>query len=74
MPSILTIAACVFGLMGMNLLWSFTVTWHWGLLLGGMCYLAGCITAQVLSSWWPLLVAFCLAWVLRLLGLDPDAR
>lgn len=37
-----------------------------GLLIGGLSYLSGAILAMTLSSWWPLLGGFLLAFVIRL--------
>jgi predicted membrane channel-forming protein YqfA (hemolysin III family) len=44
---------------------------HFGLILGGLCYLGGAIGAYTLDSWWPFLIGFGLAWVIRFLGGDP---
>jgi hypothetical protein len=50
-----------------------------GLVFAGLIVAAViCIGAAYLSwttgAWWPLVVAFALGWLLRLLGLDPGWR
>ena len=45
---------------------------HYGLFLIGLTYASAGILAIVANDWWPLPAGFALAWVLRMLGLDPD--
>jgi len=41
------------------------------LILLATTYGSGAALALLYMEWWPLLAAFALAWVLRLMGLDP---
>ncbi len=72
----LYIVAGLFGLMGLGtgLAWAASRGLNLGLLLGSACYWAAAIGAYELSSWWPLLAGFALAWCVRLLGGDLGAR
>lgn len=45
-----------------------------GLLLSSVVSIAGALAAIYLISFWPLVLAFALNWVLRLAGLDPSSR
>ena len=45
-----------------------------GLLLSSLVSISCSILAISLVEWWPLVVGFCLNWILRLLGLDPSRR
>ena len=44
---------------------------HFGMFLMGITYAASGVLAIALPHWWPLLAGFVLAWMLRLLGLEP---
>ena len=74
MKILLYIFDCLFGLMGVGLFSGYTASKHIGLLLGGVVFLGAAAASFYLVSWWPLLIGFVLALVLRLLGLDPGAR
>lgn len=41
---------------------------HFGFMVRGDCYVGGAVLAFLTKSWWPLLVAWVLAWVVTLLG------
>ena len=45
---------------------------HYGLFLIGLTYAGAALIAVLTKEWWPLLAGFALAWVLRIMGLDPD--
>ena len=64
----------LFGLMGIGTLNSAAQLKfkHLGLLLGGLAYLVGAITAYGLDSWWPLAIGFGLALLSRFLFGDPQ--
>jgi len=61
---------CLYGLITLRTAWSYRFK-HIGLDLGAICFLAGAIAAVNLEKWWPLILAFVLTWVIRLLGGDP---
>ena len=63
--------AGVFLFMAFGLTSTFVATNSIGALLGSMAYGIGGLVAILNASWWPLLIGFCVAIVLRLLGLDP---
>lgn len=42
-----------------------------GLVLMATTYGSAAALALIFMEWWPLLAGFALAWVLRLMGLDP---
>jgi hypothetical protein len=45
-----------------------------GLVLISTTYGSSAALALLLMEWWPLLAGFALAWVLRLMGMDPVPR
>jgi hypothetical protein len=45
---------------------------HIGLLLMSIAYGASAGAALSLMEWWPLVAGFVIAWLLRLVGLDPE--
>lgn len=63
--------AGLFLLLAAGLLFAFHRTKHHGLLLIACAYGGGAGLALALAHWWPLAAAFALAWILRLVGLDP---
>ncbi len=46
-------------------------TRHFGLFIMAMTYAASGLLAFTLPHWWPLVTGFVLAWMLRMLGLEP---
>ena len=44
---------------------------NFGLLLGGIAFGGAAVFSFMLMAWWPLVVGFIAAWVLRLLDFDP---
>ena len=73
MEFIVYIFSISFVLMALALMFAYHRTGHYGLFLMGITYAASAGLAVVLMHWWPLVAGFILVWVLRLLGLDPDA-
>ena len=63
----------LFGISLIYFAWQFRFK-HIGLDLGAICYLAGATGAVTLEKWWPLIVAFILAWMVRLWGGDPGYK
>jgi hypothetical protein len=37
-----------------------------GMVVGGVCYIAGACFAYALDAWWPLIAGFAAAWIARL--------
>ena len=66
--------AASFVFMAVALILTYRRTGHYGVLLLAVTYGVAAGMAVVLMHWWPLVAGFVLVWVLRLLGLDPDAR
>lgn len=63
-------SAC-FVFMAIALMLAYRRTRHYGLFLIGMTYGTAAALAVMLTHWWPLLAGFIIAWLLRLMGLDP---
>ena len=74
MEIIIYIFAASFIFMALALMFTYQRTKHYGVFLLGLTYGASAGLAIVLTHWWPLVAGFALAWILRLLGLDPDGR
>ncbi len=69
----LDIVASLFALLGVGVLLSWVACrGRPALLLGAACYLGAAVGAHETGSWWPLAAGLAFAWVLRLLGGDPD--
>jgi hypothetical protein len=73
MEIIIYVFAACFMFMSAALMFAYHRARHYGLFLIGLCYGAAGILAVLAVHWWPLVAGFVLAWVLRMLGLDPDA-
>ena len=63
--------AAGFILIGAVMLFAVYRTRHFGLLLMAITYACSGLLALGIAQWWPLLTGFVLAWVLRMLGLEP---
>jgi 4-hydroxybenzoate polyprenyltransferase len=74
MQIIIYVFAASFVFMAVALMVTYKRTRHYGVFLLGLTYAASAVLAVVLTHWWPLAAGFVLVWVLRLLGLDPDAQ
>ena len=46
---------------------------HYGLFVMGFTYGVAAALALMLMHWWPLVAGFVLVWILKLIGLNPDA-
>ena len=73
MNIIIYLFAASFCFMAVALFMVYRRTRHYGVFLMGTTYGVAAVLAVVLMHWWPLVAGFALVWVLRLLGLDPDA-
>jgi hypothetical protein len=47
---------------------------HFGLFLMALSYFASGLLAMMQRHWWPLVIGFVLAWVLRMLGMEPKVE
>lgn len=64
----------LFILLALALLFAYYRTRQPGLVLMGSTYGGAAVLALMLMHWWPLAAGFGLAWVLRVLGLDPGLK
>jgi hypothetical protein len=69
---LLHILDALFVLLSFLMLFIYRRTRHRGLLIMSMFYGMGGMLSGYLNSWWPLAAGFVLAWLVRLMGLDPD--
>ena len=67
---ILSSLMCLYGIVTLYTAWRFRLK-NIGLDLGAATFLAGAVAAATLEKWWPLVAAFIMAWIVRLLGGDP---
>ena len=74
MDVIIYIFAAIFIVMAVVLMITYQRRRHYGAFLLGITYAVAAALAVVLTHWWPLVAGFALVWVLRFLGLDPDAQ
>ena len=74
MTILLHIAQGLFALMSLGLFFGFTGSKQIGLILAAISFGGAAYASFALGAWWPLLVGFALAWVLRLLGFDPNPK
>ncbi len=65
------ILAASFIIMTLALFFAYRRTGHYGMFLMGLTYGAAAGLAITLTHWWPLVAGFVLAWILKLIGLDP---
>lgn len=61
----------LFILLSLALLFAYYRERHSGLFVMSITYGSSAGLALLLMHWWPLVAGFVLAWVLRLLGLEP---
>lgn len=74
MVIVIYILAALSILLALGGLAAYAQTRHIGLLLSSIVSIGFSVLAIVMVEWWPLVVGFGINWLLRLLGLDPDAR
>ncbi|MDO8583356.1 MAG: hypothetical protein Q7R51_02405 [bacterium] len=72
MEIIITILSAIMGVFGIIILFSGIYSKHVGIVLGGATYSAGAYFAYTSINFWPLIIAFALAWILRKLGANPS--
>lgn len=68
----LKIIQAFFYLLATGTFFAFIFSRNLGALLASFVFGGGAYASLTLDAWWPLLAAFVLAWILRLLGLDPN--
>ncbi|MGQ0752847.1 MAG: hypothetical protein ACT4PS_20180 [Betaproteobacteria bacterium] len=61
----------LFIVLALALLFAYWRTRQPGLVLMATTYGAAAALAILFVEWWPLFAGFALAWILRLMGLDP---
>ena len=66
--------ASAFIVLSVGMLFAYYRSRHFGLFIMAMTYAASGLLAFVLPHWWPLVTGFVLAWVLRMLGLEPQVE
>lgn len=74
MEILLYIFSGLFILFALGMVFAYTRQRHVGLLLMAVSYAGGAGAAIALVQGWPLLVGIGLAWVIKLIGLDPEAK
>ena len=47
---------------------------HFGLFLMALSYFASGLLAMMQRHWWPLVIGFVLAWMMRMLGMEPKVE
>lgn len=74
MEIFLYIFSALFILFALGILFAYTRKPHPGLLLMAAAYGGGAGAAIALVEGWPLLAGIGVAWVVKMIGLDPDSR
>ena len=63
--------AGLFLALSLTLIFAYYRTRHPGLVLLASTYGTAAVLSFMLMHWWPLLAGFVLAWLLRMMGMDP---
>lgn len=71
MEIVIYVVAGLFLLLALGLLFGYYRTRHPGLVLMASCYGTASVLSVMFMHWWPLVAGFVLAWLLRMMGLDP---
>jgi hypothetical protein len=71
MEIVIYVFAGLFLLLALGMLLGYYRTRHPGLVLMASCYGTASVLSVMLMHWWPLVAGFVLAWILRMMGLDP---
>lgn len=66
--------AALFAAMAAALVFAFVRSKHYGLLLLAFTYFGSALAAVAMFQWWPLIMGFGFAWVLRMMGVEPAAE
>lgn len=73
MTIVVNLFAALFVVLAVLMLWSYRRLRHYGLIVMAITYGAAGGLAFGLNHWWPLVAGFVMVWVLKLLGINPDA-
>ena len=68
------IVSTLFILLAAGLLFAYIRERQSGTLLMAVAYGTSAYAALALMAWWPLAAGFIIAWVFRLIGLEPGSR
>ena len=71
MDIVIYVLSGLFAVLAFALAFAYWRTRQPGLVLIATTYGSSAMLAIMFMAWWPLLAGFALAWVLRLMGLDP---
>lgn len=71
MTVVIYLFSALFIVLTLALVFAYWRTRQPGLVLMGTTYGSAAALALMLMEWWPLVAGFALAWVVRLMGLDP---
>lgn len=66
--------AALFVVLAGGMFFAYYRSRHFGLFIMGITYAASGLLAFMIPHWWPLVTGFVLAWVLRMLGLEPKVE
>ena len=66
--------AGLFIALSFAMLYVFYRSSHAGMFIMGLTYGCSGLIAILLGEWWPLVTGFVLAWLLKLVGLEPRAE
>jgi hypothetical protein len=66
--------AALFLVMFAAMMFAFYRERHFGIFIMGVTYGASALVAISIPHWWPLVMGFALAWLLRLMGLEPSVE
>ena len=56
-----------------EMLWAYRRLRHYGLFIMALTYGVSAALAFSLTHWWPLVAGYGVVWILKFIGLDPDA-
>jgi len=66
--------AVAFILLSGGMFFAYYRTRHFGLFIMAMTYASSGVLALALPHWWPLVTGFVVAWMLKMIGLEPKAE
>lgn len=68
---VIYVFAALFLLICAAMMFAFFRERHFGIFIMGVTYGASALVAVAIPHWWPLVMGFALAWLLRMMGLEP---
>jgi len=63
--------AAAFIVLSGGMFFAYYRTRHFGLFIMAMTYAGSGVLALALPHWWPLVTGFVVAWILKMIGLEP---